>query len=137
LLCGHGSNVDELLLAEGCPGATVVDGAMLADHRFVIAAEGYANVLPAPGDAVLGLLWQITPEDEAALDHYEGLYRKDEALVTTTGGKSVRAMIYLAPDASLGQPRPGYLEQVVAAARRHQLPADYITRLEGWFSGHS
>lgn len=141
LYFGYASNMDELQMADRCPGATIVDGAVLADHRFVIAAEGYANVLPAPGEVVFGLLWQITPADEAALDHYEGvrpgLYRKEQAEVTTTGGKSVRALIYLASDTALGRPRPGYLEQVVAAARRHHLPGDYITRLEGWFSGPS
>jgi len=93
--------------------------------------------VPAPGEAVFGLLWDISAGDEAALDRYEGvrpgLYRRETVEVTTTGGRAVRALIYLATDTSTGAPAPGYLELVVAAARAHALPADYVASLEGWF----
>lgn len=136
LYFGYASNMDEGQMAERCPGARLLDGAVLPDHGFVITSQGYANVVPSPGDAVLGLLWDITPEDQASLDYYEGvrpgLYRKVEVGVTTTGGKRVRAMIYLASDRTTGRPQPGYLGLVVAAARRHQFPEEYVRRLESW-----
>lgn len=136
LYFAYASNMDTAQMAERCPGARIVEGAVLADHTFVITNEGYANVPPAPGDAVFGLLWEITPADEAALDHYEGvrpgLYRKEQMDFVTTGGKNVRALIYLASATATGRPQPGYLEAVIAAARQHRLPEDYIRRLEAW-----
>ena len=135
----YGSNMDLAQMAERCPGARVVDGAVLEGRRFIIAARGYASVVPAPGDAVFGLLWDLTPEDEASLDGYEGvrpgLYHKDECVVLTTGGRNVRALLYLAAEIGTGDPQPGYLEAIVAAARHHGLPEDYVARLEGWFPG--
>ena len=133
----YGSNMSVGQMADRCPGAQVVDGAVLADHRFIIAARGYANVVPAPGEAVMGILWELSPGDEASLDRYEGvrpgLYRKDACELLTTGGRNVRALLYLAAETGTGAPQPGYLEGIVAAARHHGLPADYITRLESWF----
>jgi hypothetical protein len=135
----YGSNMSLTQMADRCPAARMVDGAVLADHRFIIAVRGYANVVPAPGDAVFGILWDLTPSDEASLDGYEGvrpgLYTKAECEVLTTGGKTVRALVYLAAESGTGPPQPGYLEGIVGAARLHGLPADYVTQLEGWFPG--
>ena len=132
----YASNMDRTQMAVRCPDARVVDGAVLDAMRFVIAESGYANVVPAPGEAVFGILWRISAADEAALDRYEGvrpgLYRREEVEVLTTGGRRVRALVYLAADAGTGRPVPGYLERVVAAARHHGLPADYVARLASW-----
>jgi len=134
----YGSNMDLAQMADRCPGARVVDGAVMADVRFVIASRGYANVVAAPGEAVFGVLWDLAPEDEASLDRYEGvrpgLYRKDEVAVLTTGGRSVRALVYRANETATGRPVAGYLELIVAAARHHGLPTDYVARLETWFT---
>lgn len=139
LYFAYGSNMDLGQMATRCPGARVVEGAVLADRRFIIAARGYANVVVAPGEAVFGLLWDLPPADEASLDGYEGvrpgLYHKDECEVLTTGGRHVRALLYLAAETGTGDPQPGYLEGIVAAARHHGLPADYVARLESWFPG--
>lgn len=126
-------------MAERCPGARIVDGAVLADHAFVITDEGYANVPPAPGQAVFGLLWDISRDHETALDQYEGvrpgLYRKEHVAVTTTGGQIVQALIYLASATATGRPKPGYLELVIAAARAHAFPDEYIASLGPWATG--
>ena len=139
LYFGYASNMDETQMAARCPAAKLLDGAVLPDHGFVITSKGYASVVPSPGDVVFGLLWDITPGDAESLDRYEGiragLYRKVELGVTTTGGKDIRAMAYLASEKTTGKPQPGYLEQVVAAARRHHLPEDYVRRLESWRAG--
>lgn len=139
LYFAYGSNMDVAQMADRCPGARIVEGAVLADYRFIIAPRGYANVVPAPGEAVMGLLWEISAANEASLDRYEGvrpgLYHQDEFAVLTTAGRSVQAMLYLASESGTGLPQPGYLEGIVAAARHHGLPADYITRLESSFPG--
>lgn len=139
LYFAYASNMSVEQMADRCPDARVVDGAVLADHRFIIAERGYANVLPARGEAVFGILWDISPADEASLDRYEGvrpgLYRKDVCEVLTTGGRMVTALVYRAAHEGTGPPAAGYLEGVVAAARHHGLPAHYVAQLEGWFPG--
>ena len=110
----YGANMDVAQMADRCPGARIVDGAVLADHKIIISLAGFASVVPAPGKSVIGILWDLTPDDEAALDRYEGIesgvYRKDEIDVTTKGGKHVRALYYHAADPTPGTPAPGYLD---------------------------
>ena len=47
-------------------------------------------------------------------------------------GKRQRVLVYVAHRRSRGQPRPGYLEIVVQAARELKLPAYYIASLQRW-----
>lgn len=136
----YASNMDTAQMAERCPGATLVDGAVVAAMTFVITSQGYANIVPDANRVVFGILWDITPGDEASLDRYEGirpgLYRKEEMEVLTTGGAPVRALIYRASATKTGLPAPGYLEATIAAARAHGLPADYVRHLETWLRTH-
>ena len=129
-------NMDRAQMAERCPGARIVEGAVVAGMRFVITAKGYANIVPDKDSVVFGIVWDITPEDEASLDRYEGvrpgLYRKEELEVLTTSGKAVRALVYRASATKEGHPVPGYLEATIAAARGHGLPPEYVARLESW-----
>jgi hypothetical protein len=60
-----------------------------------------------------------------------GLYVKLTQPVITGGGMR-RALIYVARSQTAGQPRPGYLEGVVAAARDAGLPDDYVREIEAW-----
>ena len=132
----YASNMDTAQMAERCPGATIADGAIVAGMRFVITAQGYANIVPDRDRVVFGILWDITEADEAALDRYEGvrpgLYKKEELEVVTTGGKAVRALVYRASATKEGTPAPGYLEATIAAARGHGLPEEYVGQLAKW-----
>ncbi|MGQ0703891.1 MAG: gamma-glutamylcyclotransferase family protein [Gemmatimonadales bacterium] len=60
-------------MAERCPGARVVGRASLPNHRFQIGAAGYGTVIPDARGEVPGLLWELTSDDESALDRYEGM----------------------------------------------------------------
>jgi hypothetical protein len=136
----YASNMDIAQMAERCPGARIIDGAVLAGMKFVITAKGYANVVPDPDHTVFGILWDLPQADEESMDRYEGvrpgLYRKEEIEVVTAGGKAVRALIYRASATKTGLPAPGYLEATIAAARGHGMPAEYIAQLEGWLRPH-
>ena len=62
------------------------------------------------------LIWRIQPEDEVALDRYEGfpfLYRK-ETLRITVNGKRFYAMVYIMNEAGhpYGIPSAGYLNTI-------------------------
>ena len=85
---------------------------------------------------VHGLLWDITSEHAADLDEYEGVafgsYSKVKVRVRRPDQGAVEALVYVAANSEAGQPRRGYLGLIVAAARAHGFPADYVAELEAW-----
>jgi hypothetical protein len=134
------SNMVAAQMAERCPGAESRGVAALEDHRFRIGRRGYATVIGEPGATVHGLLWDLRPEHEAALDVYEGvrhgLYRKLWLTVRSTDRTEHRAIVYVAGDPARGNAVAGYMEKVVAAAEAHGLPAAYVAELRGWLPNH-
>lgn len=132
----YGANMDAAQMAGRCPGARRLETAGLAGYAFGIAAGGYGTAVPAPGGSVHGVLWRLTPEDEAALDRFEevdrGFYRKRSVRVTTASGDRVEAMIYHAADPSPGIPAPGYLERILELAEALGFPEDYTSGLRAW-----
>ena len=123
--------MDVAAMAGRCPGAALLGVTRLPGYRFIIARAGYASLEPDPAADVHGVLWNLTREDVEALDAFEGvaegLYRK--VIFSIDGGP---ALIYLPADRARGKPEAGYLAGVVAAARGHGLPDDYIKELRGW-----
>ena len=107
----------------------------LADHRFIITADGYASVEPALGQTVHGVLWRITPRDRVTLDGWENvagkLYRA-ETMPVRQDGRLHRRWSILPARAARARPKAGYMELVVAAARKWNFPAAYIGGLERW-----
>jgi gamma-glutamylcyclotransferase (GGCT)/AIG2-like uncharacterized protein YtfP len=131
----YGSNMHRAVMRRHAPAAEPVGAARLAGFRFVITMDGYASVEPARAHTVHGVLWRLTPGDRAALDIWEniagGLYRAETLTVEQAGGRRP-ALVYVARPRPAGRPKPGYMEIVVAAARAGEMPAPYITFLEGW-----
>lgn len=127
----YGANMDIAGMRARCPAATLIGTERLPGYRFVIGRAGFAGLVPDPASDVLGVLWNLTPDDLASLDLYEGvrdgLYRK--VTFTVAGGP---ALLYVPADTTRGTPQPGYLETVIAAARSQGLPDDYIKELESW-----
>lgn len=132
----YGSNLDLAQMRERCPASRVRGPARLDGWRFRISRHGYATVVRESGAAVHGLLWELEPEDEKALDVYEGtaegLYHKLQVMVELPDGGTASAMVYSMPDDEPGDPLPGYLEDVVAAAKAHGFPQSYLEELAGW-----
>jgi gamma-glutamylcyclotransferase (GGCT)/AIG2-like uncharacterized protein YtfP len=135
LYFAYGSNMSRAAMRRRCPGARAIGPAVLDGHRFVIIGDGYASVLPSPGGSVHGLLWRLDPRALAALNAYEsldsGLYRT-ATLPVRTGGQRVAALVYVARSRTPGRPRPGYIEDVIAAARELDFPPDYVEALARW-----
>jgi gamma-glutamylcyclotransferase (GGCT)/AIG2-like uncharacterized protein YtfP len=118
-----------------CGAAREIGTGVLEGYRFMITTDGYASVLPARGGIVHGLVWRLTPRDLAALDAYEsldtGLYRA-VTLPVRRGGTHAPALVYVGRSRVPGRPRPGYLEEVLAAARDLGFPAPYRRSLARW-----
>lgn len=130
LYFAYGMNMDEARMHGRCPGATLIGPAVLPHHRFIINLRGVATVVPEVGASVYGLLWRLTANDIAELDRFEGVasgyYRRAVKDVTTSDHSCVHVDIYVADDATPGEPRAGYLERILAAADRWQFPAVYM-----------
>lgn len=137
----YGANMNRAVMRKHAPAARPLGVAMLAGHRFVIGADGYASVEPArtQTQAVHGVLWRVTSRDVAKLDAWEdvagGLYRAD-TLPVRIGGRRLAARVYLAREGA-GRARPGYMELVLAAAREWELPEPYVRSLEQWLPASS
>ena len=74
-----------------------------------------ATIEPCEGSSVPVLLWEITPEDEKALDVYEGypsFYGK-ETMELPLAGRTVPAMVYvMTPGHRLGYPSDFYYNTI-------------------------
>ncbi|HVB98270.1 MAG TPA: gamma-glutamylcyclotransferase family protein [Candidatus Dormibacteraeota bacterium] len=93
-----------------------------------------ANIRPASGKCVYGVLYQITEAALKTLDRFEGApehYRRIEVTVTDTHGGPVRAQAYIATKVEKGlHPAPHYLQAMLQAAAEYQFPAEYIEELK-------
>jgi hypothetical protein len=135
LYFAYGSNMDVAAMRERAPASRPIGRARLARHRFLIMPEGYASVTRDDRRAVWGMIWDLALSDVPGLDRYEslhtGLYTKAvQPVLTETGSK--RAIVYLGHSTRQGVPRPGYMEDVVAAAQSACLPAEYVAELSIW-----
>lgn len=135
LYFAYGSNMDQRAMLSRCPHSRPFGPARLMRHRFFVMEEGYASVMRDPRRVVWGLVWDLALADVPAVDRYEslstGLYAKSLQSVLTAQGPR-RAMVYLGRSAKPGAPRTGYMESVLEAAERAELPAEYRRELETW-----
>lgn len=135
LYFAYGANMDAGAMALRCPGSVLIGQGRLNRHRFIVMREGYASVVRDSSATVWGVLWDLRLADMPALDRYEGvaggLYVKAYQPIVAKGGIK-RALIYLGGSDTVGMPRPGYLEAVLAAAEAAQLPPVYRQEIRGW-----
>jgi hypothetical protein len=128
----YGSNMSRAIMRKRAPGGVPVGAAVLANHRFVITADGYASVEPKRGSRVHGVLWRLTRRDCVTLAAWEniagGLYRT-KTLPVQQAGRRQLALIYVGRPRPPGRAKAGYMELVIAAALEWQLPQAYIAAL--------
>lgn len=114
----YGSNMNLQQMCQRCPTATVVGKIILKGYQLHFRGMDYGAVATIEKNtrgAVPVLLWDLEPEDENALDRYEGfpyLYRK-EYLRVRYDHKWHNAMVYIMnPGRRLGRPSPGYYKTI-------------------------
>ncbi len=97
----YGSNLNLEQMARRCPTAKVYGKAMLKGYRLLFKGtpgNAYATVEATRGGRVPVLVWELQPEDEDALDFYEGFpnfYFKKDLSVVLDSGEKVTAMVYI------------------------------------------
>ena len=150
LYFAYGSNLNPEQMAQRCPDHTVVGLAALRDHKLAFPLTshdwggGVASVATAHGSTVWGVVFDLSDAHLAALDSYEGfqgpgdqhnLYDREGVYVDLTRPddgsipRRVRAQIYLARPSNPAPPSRRYLEAILAGARAHRLPEEYIAAL--------
>ena len=73
----YGSNLNHEHMLWRCKDATCLGKHTLQGYQLVF--RFYADIIPSQDNTVIGGLWEISENDEAALDRYEGypnLYEK-------------------------------------------------------------
>jgi len=120
----YGSNLNLKQMAMRCPTAKVYGKGTLKGYRLLFKGQvdnAYCTVEKKKGGKVPVIVWELQPEDERALDYYEGyprFYEKKDVKVTLEDGKTITAMVYIMTDKVLDRihlnlPSKTYLDIVI------------------------
>jgi gamma-glutamylcyclotransferase (GGCT)/AIG2-like uncharacterized protein YtfP len=120
----YGSNMGSGQMFERGVRFSARESAILGDWRLEFnkqaarnPLEGFANIVPDPGNRVEGVLYEMEAEDLHKLDHYEGYphqYTRCEIAVTCNGEEE-SAVVYVAqPDRvkAVLKPSAEYLSRI-------------------------
>jgi hypothetical protein len=102
---------------------------------FDIDIRPRANLVPAPGSAVWGILaTAIHAELDRLYAHARDvlgeIYLPHPVLVERAAGGHLPALCYLCPHMHVRPAAPDYIDRILAPAREHRFPADYLARIE-------
>ena len=95
----YGSNLNIPQMRWRCPSARIIGTSEIPDYRLLFKGSqtgAYLTIEPSQGDSVPVGVWEVTAEDELALDHYEGypkFYYKAEMELPVTGIRSGRTRV--------------------------------------------
>jgi len=140
LYFAYGSNMWLNQMARRCPGNTYIGIGVLKDWKWLINRSGYANVVPSPDDIVYGLVYTLTPSDEATLDTYEGVpnayVKQAHSIELTKEGQQekrlVDCLVYVdVVRLEPGHPKTEYIPRMNAALRDAEergVPKDYVEK---------
>ena len=129
LYIAYGSNLNKAQMLYRCPTSKPIAVDTLKDHQLVFQGSrfnAHANVIPAKGHEVPVAIWEITAEDEANLDIYEGVrggYYTKEYMEVDVNGKKKEALIYIMTPRPYGTPTDGYLHTIAQGYRDFNFPA--------------
>lgn len=128
-----GANMSRAALRQRCADARAIGPGRLEGYQFFVGRAGWGSIAPQRGARVHGVLWRLTPRCLAALHAFEWLHKglyDMRRLPVRVGSQHVPAMVYLLRSRQRGQPKPGYVQAIAAAARGWRLPEPYIRSLE-------
>lgn len=158
----YGSNLSTDQMFRRCPSSVPVGLGILSGWRWIINSRGYANIVrvddkdaEAAAEArVYGLLYLLPPDDEAALDGYEGVpyaYKKykvdllrvrDELGQDVGEEQKVTALVYVDDERMVGDvPREEYVGRMEMGIREAVedwgMSEEYAEELRVWLKGET
>lgn len=102
----------------------------LAFNKKVRGGTAGANIRPAPGKAVEGILYKINESAFRNLDRFEGApvhYRRIQVDVRDRDSRTIAAQAFIATKVEKGlRPAPHYLKTILDGAAEHNLPSEYV-----------
>lgn len=125
----YGSNLNIRQMRMRCPGARIIGTSAIEGYELLFKGSltgSYLTIEKKEGASVPVAVWEVTPEDERALDRYEGFptfYYKTEMVLPITGIRSGkvrrrRAFVYIMhEERELGKPTRGYMMTCVEGYR--------------------
>jgi gamma-glutamylcyclotransferase (GGCT)/AIG2-like uncharacterized protein YtfP len=123
----YGMNTNTAQMAIRCPKAKPLGRAVLYGHEFRFAR--HADIIENPDYNAHGVLWEITPDCELALDALEGYptyYLKKQVRVFYNG-QPVECMTYYMAGEYLDElPSDGYLAMLYEGYREYNVNTDQI-----------
>lgn len=143
LYFAYGSNLDWDQMRGRCPSAKFCAIAVLPDHRLAFTRRskcrdcGVADVVPAKGHNVWGVVYEISEQDIGSLDKSEGYRpgraenaydrREHKVFKSDDEQSALRVLIYFAnQQENPPLPNQEYKDQILKGARFWQLPRGYI-----------
>lgn len=117
----YGSNLNIPQMRMRCPGARIIGTSEIKDYQLLFKGSktgSYLTIEPKESSSVPVVAWEVTAEDEAALDRYEGFptfYYKAEMKLPIKGIRSGKVRIrntfvyIMHEDRPLGLPSNYYL----------------------------
>ena len=134
----YGSNMDPAQMHRRCPHSPTAGTGWILGWRLTFGGEelgwegSVATLVEDPFSHVFVALYDVTGQDEALLDSWEGadtgLYRKTRLRVHTLEGDQL-AWVYVLDAFEGGLPSALYLGMLADAAERAGAPDEYVTDL--------
>lgn len=144
LYFAYGSNLNPGQMAARCSKPKVLTVARLANHQIAFHGHskkwdgGEETAIPQPGEDLWGVVYQLSFSDAEYLDSWQdvrldgtGPYFHYPTVVTDEQGNRYPVLLYkkdLLSDPQM--PSEEYLNFIVAGAKAHGLPRDYLARLQ-------
>lgn len=137
LYFAYGSNLHAPRLRGRVPSAHTAAIARLPGFALVFGKGGRdgsakCNIVPATDAVVWGAVYRIARTEQPALDAAEGAGYEEISIIVEAGGESLTVFTYQARPgwAASAPPQMWYRDIVLAGAREHGLPSDYIAAIE-------
>ena len=138
LYAAYGSNMHPEQMLERCPYSPGAGTGWLNGWRLTFGGEelgwdgALAMVVPDADSQVFVALYEVSPQDMATLDYWEGaqegLYNKIKLRVDTLDGE-VLAWVYILDAYEGGLPSARYLGLIAEAAQAAGAPDEYVAEL--------
>ena len=135
----YGSNLSRAVMQSRAGQILDAKPGRLENHELLFnkkvrGGTSEANIQPARGKTVFGVLYKITDAALRSLDRSTGVpmaYRRIEVSALDAGGNKVNAQAYIASKVEKGfRPAGHYLQNILDGAAENGLPEEYVAYIK-------
>jgi hypothetical protein len=128
--------MDPQVLEKVCYEPRLVGVARYTSKCFVINDAGVATLYPRRASKVWGVIWEISEFAQVGLDLCLGVPSECErfgSFAKGINGEMIASEYYgRRNNRTRGLASPDYLDKIIAAGQKHDLPAVYLQELRCW-----